>query len=206
MYIAIEGIKGCGKSTILKNIFRDNKSRLVNVCHYPITAPMAANHHLERELKLNKHYQNNDDFIEKLFLTRAYRNQPKSVWPTVIGDRSLATAIVTRWDKWQDPYYTISKVQKDYSLIIKPDVIVFIDTPIPSAETNISKRNARLTGMLDEKPGLLRKADDIYKELFQGGTYKKYFGKTQLIDVSYTINMEEMCSEILSIIKYYHYE
>jgi thymidylate kinase len=204
MYIAIEGIKGCGKSTVLQQVFDSEKRALTNASLFPITAPMAVLHPLELQFRHCSHRQTNDDFVEQLFIRRAYWNQPRFLQSTIIGDRSIATAIVTRWNKWQDPFYTISKVKNDYSGIMKPDVVVFIDTPVNNARFNISKRKPKLTGKAEEEKGSLEKADTIYKELFLEGLYNRKVGKTQVINLPYSSNVQDMQNEILSIINFYH--
>ena len=206
MYLAIEGIKGCGKSTLLKKVLMGQVNKLAGASAFPITAPMHSSHPFELKFKHCASSQANDDFIERLFLQRAIWNQRRCLHSFIVGDRSIATAIVTRWDKWRDPFVTISRVKKEYQGILRPNVILYIDTPVESAHSNILKRRPKLTGKIDEELPSLIKANDVYKELFIDGLYNKKFIKTQFVVIPYSDRETDICKEISSILKFYNHE
>lgn len=203
MYIAIEGIKGAGKSFLIKSLKKYDLQRSSGVMFFPITAPMPANNPLEMIFNRNSVLQTRDDFIEYLFLQRAFFHNAKVQGSLIIGDRCLATSLVTRWNKWRDPIYTIKKVKKDYEKIRKPDVIIYLESPITVSLDNISKRIQKKTGIKDEKSIELCKASEVYHELLLDGLYNVHFSKAQIIKIPYTPIQNDIQKEIFSIIKYY---
>jgi len=204
MYIAIEGIKGSGKSTIINEWLPYTKSQSMDVGCFPITAPMTVWHPMECQYRYNLQLQNDDDFTEQLFINRAYWNQPTEKFATLIGDRSIVTAIVSRWQKWDDPYQTISKVKEDYKDIMKPDVIILIETPVENALINIASRTPKLTGKRDESRQQLQSAHEVYQELILDGLYSRQLGITDIIRLPYTPDIDSIQKEIFSIFKFYH--
>lgn len=205
MYVAIEGIKGSGKSTVIQDVRQQINKHNVPVDVFAITNPMSLSHPLERMLYKNNALKLNDDFIEKLFHQRAVWNQAflNQHCQHVLGDRSVATAIVTRWNKWNDPYKTIKKVNHDYAAIMKPDVIVWLNTKPADAADNICKRTKKLVGENEESLTMLDMARNVYKELFIERVFEKKVRKTQLIELKGWSNVSELSNEISSIIKFY---
>jgi len=204
MYLALEGIKGAGKSTLLESLAFDKISNSKDVRFFPITASMPARNPMEILFNSQPLLQANDDFMELLFLQRAIYHNPKDKEGLIIGDRSLTTAIVTRWEKWKDPYYTIKKVKREYDKIIKPDVIIYLESPISVSIQNISQRAQKKTGIKDEKYVELCKAADVYHELLFDGLYEMVFSKTQIIKIPYSPSQSDIKTELYSIIKFYN--
>jgi thymidylate kinase len=203
MYIAIEGIKGAGKSTIFKALKNDTFSSSNEISFFPITAPMPAWHPIEKLYQTYPFCKENDAFIEYLFLQRALYHNPETKNTLVVGDRSVATSIVTRWHKWKDPLYTIKKVRREYRQIMKPDVIIYIDTPVSISIQNISQRVRKKTGFQQENTAELCKASEVYHELFFDKTYQHHLGRTEIIKIPYSSCLWEIQNEIYSIIKFY---
>lgn len=205
MYVAIEGIKGSGKSTVIEAALQQINKHNIPLDVFAITNPMCPGHPLERMLHTNNALKLNDDFIEKLFHERALWNQAvlNQHCKHVLGDRSIATAIVTRWNKWNDPYQTIKKVNHDYASIMKPDVIVWLNTEPVKAAGNICKRTKKAIGEKEETPAMLDMACDVYKELFSERVFEKKVGKVQIIEIRECSNIKDVSNEISSIIKFY---
>lgn len=205
MYVAIEGIKGTGKSTIISSLINDESSSNYRTSIFPITASMGANHPLEIKIERNPFLKFDDAFIERLFIERAYWNQSicdKNA-SIILGDRSIATAYVTRWYKWNDPYYTIKRVNAQYAGIRMPDVIVWLSTKVASAQKNIERRIKNNVCSTDEKYDRLIQSNTIYEELFACKLYHKKIKNTQLITVINNDTIGELKNEIQSIIKFY---
>jgi thymidylate kinase len=202
MYIAIEGIKGSGKSTIINELVQDCIQSKLEYDIFPITAPMSEHHPFEEKLRECPEIISSDDFVEKLFLHRAYWHQRKISWksPIVIGDRSIATACVTRWNKWGDPNYTCNRVKYQYAGIMKPKKIIWLDTEIEFASKNISKRLQKSTGIYDETVDKLYESKEAYSKLFFEHHYEKVFGKVEVISVKNNGNIEEVIYKIKQVI------
>ena len=202
MYIAIEGIKGSGKSTIINELVADSKATQMKL--FPITASMSKNHPLEKFHQVNPELKSNDEFIENLFIHRAYWNQPDKSEKMIVGDRSILTSYVSRWMKWSDPFCTIKKVEHQYKGIMKPNVLIWLETPVETATKNIRKRKQKEIRKSDEAEEKLIADKLIYEELIAGNLYKKKIENVQIIELANNGNEDEIKNEINQIIKYYN--
>ena len=159
---------------------------------------------MERYHQLNPGLKNNDEFIEQLFIHRAYWNQPSKSENIIVGDRSILTSYVSRWMKWSDPFYTIKKVEDQYQGIMKPKVLVWLETPVERATENIQKRKQKEIRKKDESKEKLMLDKMIYEELISGNLYKKKIDNAQIILLKNNGNKSELKNEIKQIIKYYN--
>ena len=205
MYIAIEGIKGSGKSTIIDLLVNDYNKKGISPEIFPITAPMELTHPLEKTLSIQPSKAQSDSFLEKLFLCRAYWQQHKISEKSqiIIGDRSIATACATRWHKWGNPSYTCRRVKWQYAGILRPQIIIWLDTPLEFAVKNISKRPQKITGKNDESIERLIESQMAYTQLLFGKEYEKTFGKVEVVNVKNDINIDVVVENIKSIINKY---
>ena len=122
----------------------------------------------------------------------------------IIGDRSILTSYVSRWMKWSDPYYTIKKVEHQYKGIMKPNVLIWLETPVGIASTNISKRKQKEIRKADESEEKLITDKSIYEELIKDNLYKKKIENVETIILKNNGNKDELKNEIKQIIKYYN--
>ena len=201
MYLAIEGIKGSGKSTIIGEILgEDSRSELSS---YRITASMGPHHPMEIAHEKYPWLKNNDEFLEKLFVHRAYWHMPGIKKKIVVGDRSVLTSYVSRWSKWGDPYYTMKKVERQYKHIMKPDVLIWLQSRSERASKNIEGRIPKGIRKIDESIDRLITDRAIYEELICGNLYRRKVGKIQTVIVTNNGVIEDAKNEIKQIIKFY---
>ena len=122
----------------------------------------------------------------------------------IVGDRSILTSYVSRWMKWSDPFYTIRKVENQYKGIMKPDVLIWLETPVETASRNIRKRKQKEIRKSDEAEEKLITDKLIYDELIAGNLYKKKIENVEIIILANDGNKVELKNEINQIIKYYN--
>jgi len=82
----------------------------------------------------------------------------------VIGDRSIVTSYVTRWDE-KDPIASMDAVDRLERRIPLPDHIVLLDVPVVEALRRIEHRPRRRYGCRDECGDRLSAAADRYRLL-----------------------------------------
>lgn len=202
MYLAIEGIKGSGKSTLINTLFQMNSREIKRFELFPITAPF---HYKYMNFNVSNHKNINDSYIEKLFISRAYWHHKRLLNKRglILGDRSIATACVTRWNTWKDPYFTIERVKRQYNNIINLDVVVWLKTDFTQAEKQIAQRKKKSIRCCDEKAESLKTASEIYEELFCTKLYHKKISKIQVIELQNIEDKEALCNEFKSILNFY---
>lgn len=165
MYVALEGIKGSGKSSVLACI----ESRLATMgVRHRVLRPYAfqgADSLLERAyLRTGQHWP--DWAVARFYGWRSdcrVAAIPKRAG-LLIGDRSVITSYVTRWNN-ADPVAGMATVDRLEQRIALPDKVIFLDTSVELALRRISHRPARRYGCRDEQPERLRSAAMAYAKL-----------------------------------------
>jgi thymidylate kinase len=159
---------------------------------------------MEQLLTKKPELKNHDGFMEQLFLYRAHiHDSGLSQQGLILGDRSVLTAYVTRWKKWNDPLYTIRRIKEQYKNIRTPDVYILLELPVEASLKHIESRKAKPTGTEDERKESLQLADEIYRHLLVDGEYKRKIGKTQTIRVNAGMGIASTSEEIIQILKHY---
>lgn len=162
MYIAIEGIKGAGKSSVLAYLERHLASMGVR---YQLLQPYAvqnAGSWLERA------YRRTGGYWPDWAVARFYALRSDSCVTAVprrsgllIGDRSIITSYVTRWND-ADPIAGMNAVDLLERRIALPDQVILLNSSVDLALRRIAQRPSRCYGRKDEQRERLRSAANAY--------------------------------------------
>ncbi|MDQ9021831.1 dTMP kinase [Acinetobacter sichuanensis] len=166
MYIAIEGTKGVGKSTLLEQL----KLKLVQdgIGFSTFSPTKAMPTHIWWE-QAYQQYANDDGFISDLYTARAnYHAQHTNFSSSfILGDRSMLTSFVTRWpDQPTEIQKYIHHVQKKEHCVPIPDFVIYLDLPIEVTLHRLANRK-RQYGLYDEQIERLIQAKFAYEQFFK---------------------------------------
>ncbi len=196
MYIAIEGIKGAGKSSVLAYLERH-------------LASMGVRHQLLRPYAV----QNPGSWLERAYwwtggywpdwaVARFYALRSDTCVTAVprrsgllIGDRSIITSYVTRWND-ADPVAGMNAVDRLERRIALPDQVILLNTSVDLALRRIARRPARCYGRRDEQRDRLHSAANAYARL---AAEPSHFGldyiKWHVVDASRST--EQVAADVL---------
>lgn len=171
LYVAIEGLKGSGKSTLVSGLCPALKSNGVEARLLSPTAPTSVLNPLEFLTRM-PWIGNWDPIRERLYAHRsnyhARRLQGRCATQgqLLLGDRSILTTVVTRWERARtigiEKHY--SRCRKLEPLIPIPDHVVMLRLPVDQLLRRVRPR-ARRYGIRDEQLPQLRAALDGYGEI-----------------------------------------
>jgi thymidylate kinase len=197
LYIAIEGIKGCGKSTAHDLAHIELKGRGMQVVSFK---PTAARRGCIIDTLFNRTGSYWPDALRKhLYACRSKRaTQLLTPTSTVLGERSIFTSYVTRWD-YSNPAEGIAKAQRSEPHLPVPDHVIYLDVPVNTAIERISARRRRGYGALDETEARLYEADRLYKYLADNGT--RHAIKTVWTVIDATREMADVVNQIVTFVE-----
>lgn len=184
MYIALEGIKGSGKSTLFDRLVSDPSiaSNQFSTLRPTVTDETSL---VDRMFK-RFGQQCPDTVVERMFArrsNRASRRLPKRT-NLILGERSLITSYVTRWDA-DDPEAGMARVDKMHSHIRLPDYVLYLAIDPRIAAERIAARPARTYGVRDETLARLYEADRIYRYLaVHGAMHGMAYVRWAIVDAS----------------------
>lgn len=170
MYIAIEGLKGTGKSTLLKTLAPflkarcDSKKQRIAILHP--TKPIPEHHHLERCFY---QYQNNDAYLRLLYAARSNYHASRTDWSAdlVISDRSILTSLAVRWQQVNlSPIQHYEQVRAQEHMIAIPDIVIQLDAPNTVLLERYAKRNRRY-GQHEETIESVMNMKNSYEHLYE---------------------------------------
>jgi len=167
MYIAIEGTKGTGKSTLLENLKRKLQQDGID---FQMFAPTKA---MPKEIWWEKAYSDycqDDIFLDSLYTARAnyHASQIDFDESLVLGDRSILTSYVTRWphDDLKSLLPYLDQIRQKEFLVPLPDLVLYLDLPLEVTLTRLEQRK-RHYGIYDEQVDRLLQAKNAYEFLLQ---------------------------------------
>lgn len=166
MYIAIEGIKGSGKTTLISMIseaLREQKRDFTVLRHTARISCPSVYEFLNDRIKMLRNY---DCWNSLLYSRRAqYSHNNIHDARLIIGDRSVATSYAVRWRKWGDPVKCIHYVDKTEKALRVPDHIIMLDTFPEVAFERINQRIKTDTVKADETISRLELVRSNYFEV-----------------------------------------
>ena len=185
MYIAIEGTKGTGKSTLLENLEHKLQQEGIDFQMFAPTKAMPKDTWWEKAYA--EHCQD-DVYLDSLYTARANYHASKIDFNAslVLGDRSMLTSFVTRWphDDLNRLVPYLNQIRQKEFLVPLPDLVFYLDLPLEVTLARLAQRE-RHYGLLDEKVERLQQAQQAYNTFLQ---YKDQLGfanmQYQLIDAN----------------------
>lgn len=203
MYIALEGVKGCGKSLLSDTLLDRFKYQKIPVI---LIAPTRKNKQLSYMEYFNELFpclRNSDLWMELLYASRARSEAKKisNVNQLFIGDRSIVTSYVTRWNKWANKKYCIKRVDMLEATIPAPDHILYLNVDKETALSRINSRQGRNYGKQDETPERIQETLDNYYEIMNANIPKLKETKWHIVDSNRLFNdVFKQVAEILYMI------
>lgn len=199
MYIALEGTKGTGKSTLFQQLEFALKCDGVEFQTFSPTKPMPVDIWWEQAYA---QHVDNDAYIDALYTARANHHAQLADFnaPLVLGDRSILTSFVTRWpsDSSKIKSYIQQVRSMEYAVPI-PDLVIYLDLPIDITLDRLAHRQ-RNYGLFDEQISRLIDTKLAYETFFK---LKNELGfselKYQYFDAQQ--NSDELFTQVYDVFK-----
>ena len=168
MYIAIEGLKGTGKSTLVDNLQSWLQAKGIDYDLLCPTRPMPEDHWLEQKAKLPQ-FTHHDEFHELLYTARSHYHAQRADFnkSLVLGDRSIFTSLATRWHRTETvgmANYVADVRSKERHLHL-PEHVIMLRLPIEMLMQRLQARDTRNYGRQDECMARLLETEQAYAAL-----------------------------------------
>lgn len=201
MYICLEGVKGSGKSTLLQNIvcYFEQKNKDFEVASP--TKPTPKNVWWEVLFKNFPFLKKIDTLKQKLYIQRANWVAKHTNWTKkmVIGDRSIITSYVTRWQKWDNPTICVNKIDV-INTMPAPDYVLYLDISLDAVMKRLQNR-VRDYGKEDETPQKVTADMQAYHDLKNGKYEVKRLKNTTWIGLNAELSPENLLKQAIEIIE-----
>jgi thymidylate kinase len=175
VYVAIEGLDGTGKSTLIDNLV--NHELLKANIQFSMVCPTRPGHFnciFERIYRRIKRLRSSSMFRAILYAYRSYYASRQVDWkaPLILGDRSIVTSYVTRWRKWMNSaQISIWFVNIIEPFIKMPDHIIYMT--LPDSRRYERLRTGRDFIEIDETIERSIEMKKAYDEIRYNGVIKK---------------------------------
>lgn len=191
-YIAIEGVKGVGKTTVIERLEEHLNQKGM---HYAIICPTRKQDNSIWELLF--HYFPCDFIQERMYAHRSNLAATRTQWDSnlVIGDRSILTSYATRFWNFIDPRDLINRVNSMEQKIKFPDVVLYLNASETKILERLHNRKNRLYGKKDETISKIRKDLMAYNFLKSN----LLSSRTKWVDIDCNGNTDEILNQILSL-------
>lgn len=166
MYVAIEGIKGVGKTSVVECLCKKLSYHHVLFTQISPTKPMPQNTWWEKAFKIFNH---DDAFLEHLYANRSNYHATKVDWniDLIIGDRSIFTSLMVRWERVHDgldanEFFSHVR-QLEYKIAI-PDIVIKLNVDNAILLERYSKRQ-RKYGQYEENIDNIIRLQNNYNDI-----------------------------------------
>jgi thymidylate kinase len=172
-YVALEGVKGAGKSTLYCALARHLFQRGVAFVELCPTRAMPAWHPLEwlTGAGLAERW---DALTERLYAARSnwHARQLEPGAGFIFGDRSILTSYAVRWpaQRTADKRRHLEEVNRREHCIALPTDVLYLEVDEDTALERIRRRPGRSYGQRDEQPARLRAHLHAYRQLREEGS------------------------------------
>ena len=173
MYVAIEGVKGVGKTTLmaalvphLTQILADEIYSIATLCP---TKPLPKTDWLETQWA---RFQHDDQYLQCLYAARSNYHAKNTDWSSdlIISDRSIFTSMAVRWHHAKVADLSLTEHfwqirQREY-LIKIPDLVIQLDAPADILLARYSQRQ-RQYGRHEETEAVANQLKSNYYDVAQ---------------------------------------
>ncbi len=176
MYIAIEGLKGTGKSTLVRLLQSWLSAKGIDFDLLCPNQAMPKDHWLEKKALLPE-FSERDGFNELLYTTRAHYHKQHADFQKqlILGDQSIFSHIVARWHRaalvGMKSY--VNQNRREYNLPW-PDHVVMLSLPIETLRNRListEKHDQDLSGDTDDLIQQLNAAHHAFLEIEQNAKF-----------------------------------
>lgn len=202
IYIALEGVKGSGKSTLVNSLETFFKENNIDLSLIRPTKASSKNSILER---IYDRYPCFNRYSFSRAIIYAYRScmaSKRTNWNSelILGDRSIVTSYATRWRKWfNSSYLSILFVNLMEPFARPPDIVLFLQVSIENLSKRIDKRNII---DIDSSLDRLEEMNTAYQEIYSRQIIKR-LRDVKWIFIDGNQQEEKVFDEASKIIKTY---
>ena len=169
MYIAIEGLKGTGKSTLMQTLLPLLQEQLA-ACDIQTLSPTTPipDHPLEAHFFAR---QDDDNYLQELYAKRSNHHASNIDWNAdlIISDRSLFTSLAVRWhhaeNKRLSALQHYQQIRVLESVIPLPDITIQLDAPDDILMSRYKTRT-RIYGKQEETLAAISTLRRNYKQMY----------------------------------------
>lgn len=172
MYIAIEGLKGTGKSTLIKALLPQLNTRFCHLGDIQAFNPTKPIPNDALEAFFHER-QNDSPFLQQLYAKRSNYHASAIDWNAaglIISDRSLLTSLAVRWHDAKnaglDASTYFQKLRAQEHVIAIPDIVIQLDASDSTLLERYQKRGRDYGKYEETKSGMLQMRAN-FQDLYQ---------------------------------------
>lgn len=195
--ISIEGIDGCGKTTLAKNLKQYFEEKKLNI----LLTQEPGGTKLGQKLRQILHEEKNmtSDLPEYLlFAADRAQHFEQIIIPNlkqnkiIISDRMADSSLAYQGYGRGLNIEMIKKVNNWAMQNVEPNIVIYVKIDTQTAFDRINKRNEKLTSFEQEKKDFWQKVLNGYKEIFKN--------KKNIITVDGTLSPEELTKQTIELL------